>query len=40
MQWIEAHYHPVATYSAVEGADRLQFGDRPFFIRAYVRNGS
>ena len=37
MRWIEAHYHPVATFSAWRGKP-LRFGDREFFIRAYERN--
>lgn len=37
MRWIEAHYHPVATFRAAKGRE-LRFGDRQFFIRAYQRN--
>lgn len=37
MRWIEAHYHPVATFSAFSGSE-LRFGDFQFFIRAYERN--
>jgi 4-amino-4-deoxy-L-arabinose transferase-like glycosyltransferase len=37
MRWIEAHYHPVATFRARPGRV-LQFGDFEFFIRAYERN--
>lgn len=37
MRWIEANYHPVATFSAFKGRI-LQFGDYEFFIRAYERN--
>lgn len=37
MRWIEANYHPVATFSAWKGRP-LRFGDREFFIRAYERN--
>lgn len=37
MRWIDAHYHPVATFSAAESA-KLEFGDFDFFIRAYERN--
>jgi hypothetical protein len=37
MRWIDAHYHPVATFSARPGRE-LQFGDFEFFIRAYERN--
>jgi 4-amino-4-deoxy-L-arabinose transferase-like glycosyltransferase len=37
MRWIDAHYHPVATFSAFSGRE-LQFGDYEFFIRAYERN--
>lgn len=37
MRWIDAHYHPVATFSAKPGRE-LQFGDFEFFIRAYERN--
>lgn len=37
MRWIDAHYHPVATFSAAPGRE-LQFGDLEFFIRAYERN--
>jgi len=37
MRWIEAHYHPVATFSAFSGRE-LRFGDFQFFIRAYERN--
>lgn len=37
MRWIEANYHPVATFSAWR--DRpLRFGGQEFFIRAYERN--
>lgn len=37
MRWIEANYHPVATFSATR--DRpLFFGGLDFFIRAYERN--
>jgi hypothetical protein len=37
MRWIEAHYHPVATFTA--WPDRVQqFGELNFFIRAYERN--
>jgi hypothetical protein len=38
MQWINAHYHPVATFSATRGRP-LQFGGLDFFIQAYERNG-
>jgi hypothetical protein len=37
MQWVEANYHPVATFSDQGGAE-LRFGERAFFIRAYERN--
>lgn len=37
MRWIDAHYHPVATFSAIKGR-ALRFGDLDFFIRAYERN--
>ena len=37
MRWIEANYHPVATFSAFSGGE-LRFGDFQFFIRAYERN--
>jgi 4-amino-4-deoxy-L-arabinose transferase-like glycosyltransferase len=37
MQWIEANYHPVATFSD-EGGAELSFGAPAFFIRAYERN--
>ncbi|HEU5257528.1 MAG TPA: hypothetical protein VFU28_16155, partial [Vicinamibacterales bacterium] len=37
MQWIEANYHPIATFSDESGAD-LRFGAPAFFIRAYERN--
>ena len=37
MRWIEANYHPVATFSAFSGRE-LRFGDFQFFIRAYERN--
>ncbi len=37
MRWIDAHYHPVATFSAVQGRE-LRFGEQEFFIRAYERN--
>lgn len=37
MRWIEANYHPVATFSAFSGRE-LRFGDYEFFIRAYERN--
>ena len=37
MQWIDAHYHAVATFRARPGPE-LQFGDLDFFIRAYERN--
>jgi hypothetical protein len=36
MRWIEAHYRPVATFSAFEDQP-LRFGDYQFFIRAYER---
>lgn len=37
MRWIDAHYRPVATFSATQGRE-LRFGDYDFFIRAYERN--
>lgn len=37
MRWIEAHYHPVATFSAFKGRP-LRFGGPEYFIRAYERN--
>ena len=37
MQWIEANYHPTATFSD-EGGAELKFGAPDFFIRAYERN--
>ena len=37
MKWIEANYHPVATFSAFTGRE-LHYGDYEFFIRAYERN--
>ena len=38
MQWILAHYHPVAVFSATHGRP-LHFGGLDFFIQAYERNG-
>ncbi len=38
MQWIEQHYHPVATFRAFPEGPEPQFGDYEFFIRAYERN--
>jgi hypothetical protein len=35
MRWIDAHYHPCATFGA--GDPALVIGDRPFFVRAYCR---
>jgi hypothetical protein len=37
MQWVEANYRPVATFSDQGGAE-LRFGAPAFFIRAYERN--
>ena len=37
MQWITAHYHPVATFTAAGGRP-LRFGGPDFFIQAYERN--
>ena len=37
MQWIDANYHPTATFSD-QGAADLKFGAPDFFIRAYERN--
>ena len=39
MRWIEAHYHPIATFSA-EPDKPLRFGDVQFFIVAYERNAN
>jgi hypothetical protein len=37
MQWIDANYHPIATFADQGGAD-LRFGSPIFFVRAYERN--
>lgn len=38
MRWIEQHFEPVATFGA-HNDSTLQYGARPFFIRAYRKRG-